>query len=124
MFKSLNNVKRGGIYQADLGQYSSSIQGGIRPVLVLQNDIGNRHSPTVTIVPLTSQAEKASYMPTHTLIRADEVNGLRKNSVAQAEQVRTVGMSSLIKKIGSLDDISMQHVEKSVLVQFGIKTGS
>lgn len=111
-------VKRGDIFYADLSPVVGSEQGGVRPVLVVQNDVGNKFSPTVIISAITSQINKAK-MPTHIEIAADEY-GLAKDSVILAEQIRTIDKRRLKERIGKLDDDLMQKVDDALAVSFGL----
>ena len=112
------NVKRGDIYYADLIPVVGSEQGGVRPVLIIQNDVGNKYSPTVIATAITSQINKAK-MPTHIEIDANEY-GLSKNSVVLAEQIRTIDKKRLKEKIGHLDDKLMYKVNQALEVSFGL----
>ncbi len=112
------NVKRGDIYYADLSPVIGSEQGGVRPVLVVQNDIGNRYSPTVIIAAITSQINKAK-LPTHIEIIASEY-GLPKDSVILLEQIRTVDKRRLEEKIGHLDEDMMGKVNDALLISLGL----
>lgn len=111
-------VKRGDIYYADLSPVVGSEQGGIRPVLIIQNDIGNKYSPTVIATAITSQVNK-SKMPTHIEIDANEY-GLSKDSVVLAEQIRTIDKRRLKEKIGHLDDELMSRVNEALEISFGL----
>ncbi len=111
-------IKRGDIYYADLSPVIGSEQGGVRPVLVVQNDIGNRYSPTIIITAITSQINKAK-LPTHVEIKAAEY-GLVKDSVILLEQVRTIDKKRLEEKIGYLDDNMMTKVNEALLISFGL----
>lgn len=111
-------VKRGDIYYADLSPVIGSEQGGVRPVLIIQNDIGNRYSPTVIAAAITSQQDKTS-LPTHIRVNADGC-GLAKDSVILLEQVRTIDKRRLKEKMGSLDIPSMNMVDKALSVSFGL----
>ena len=111
-------VKRGEIYYADLSPVIGSEQGGIRPVLVVQNDVGNKYSPTVIVAAITSQINKAK-MPTHVEIDAKEY-GLIKDSVILLEQIRTVDKKRLKEKIGKIDDNLSEKVDESLLISFGL----
>ena len=111
-------VKRGDIYYADLSPVVGSEQGGVRPVLVVQNDIGNKYSPTVIAAAITSQINKAK-MPTHIEISAEEY-GLNKDSVILLEQVRTIDKRRLRERIGHLDEVTMELVDNALLVSFGL----
>jgi len=111
-------VKRGDVFYADLSPVVGSEQGGIRPVLVIQNDVGNKYSPTVIIAAITSQINKAK-LPTHIEISGEEY-GLNKDSVILMEQVRTVDKKRLKEKIGHLDDELMERVNEALEISFGI----
>lgn len=112
------NVKRGDIYYADLSPVVGSEQGGIRPVLIVQNDVGNRYSPTVIAAAITSQREKAN-LPTHIKVNADSC-GLAKDSIVLLEQVRTIDKQRLMERMGSLDVGSMDRVDHALSVSFGL----
>ncbi len=111
-------VKRGDIYYADLSPVVGSEQGGIRPVLVIQNDIGNKYSPTVIAAAITSQINKAK-MPTHIELCAKEY-GLNKDSVILLEQIRTIDKRRLREKIGKVDDSIMENVNNALQISFGL----
>lgn len=111
-------VKRGDIYYADLSPVVGSEQGGVRPVLIIQNDIGNKYSPTVIATAITSQINKAK-MPTHIELDANEY-GLSKDSVVLAEQIRTIDKRRLKEKIGHLDDALMTRVNEALEISFGL----
>jgi mRNA interferase MazF len=111
-------VKRGDIYYADLSPVIGSEQGGIRPVLIVQNDVGNRYSPTVIAAAITSQINKAK-LPTHIEINAQEF-GLSKDSVILLEQIRTIDKKRLKEKIGRLDDELMEKVNDALSISFGL----
>jgi mRNA interferase MazF len=110
-------IKRGDIYYADLSPVIGSEQGGVRPVLILQNDTGNRFSPTVIVAAITSQTEKVR-MPTHIKLEAKE-NGLPRKSVVLLEQIRTIDKSRLQQYIGHLAPPAMERVENALRVSFG-----
>lgn len=111
-------IKRGDIFYADLSPVIGSEQGGIRPVLIVQNDIGNKYSPTVIAAAITSQINKAK-LPTHIEISAQEY-GLLKDSVILLEQIRTIDKKRLREKIGHLDDDLMYMVNEALNVSFGL----
>ena len=111
-------VKRGDIYYADLSPVVGSEQGGMRPVLIVQNDTGNKHSPTVIAAAITSQTGKAK-LPTHIELNAQSV-GLTRDSVILLEQIRTIGKSRLREKMGRLDDSTMNKVDSAIAVSFGL----
>ena len=109
-------VKRGDIYYADLSPVVGSEQGGIRPVLIVQNDVGNKFSPTVIAAAITSQTSK-NRLPTHININSKEY-GLMKDSVILAEQIRTIDKSRLKEKIGQVDDHVMGKVNNALRYKF------
>lgn len=111
-------VKRGDIYYADLSPVVGSEQGGIRPVLIIQNDVGNRYSPTVIAAAVTSQLNK-SKLPTHIEIDAMKY-GLPKDSVILTEQIRTIDKRRLKEKIGHVDEELMNSVNDALFVSFGL----
>ncbi len=111
-------VKRGDIYYADLSPVVGSEQGGVRPVLIIQNDIGNKYSPTVIATAITSQINKAK-MPTHIELSANEY-GLSKDSVVLAEQIRTIDKRRLKEKIGHVDEQLMTRVNEALEISFGL----
>lgn len=111
-------IKRGDIYYADLSPVVGSEQGGVRPVLIIQNDIGNKYSPTVIATAITSQINKAK-MPTHIELEANEY-GLTRDSVVLAEQIRTIDKQRLKEKIGHLDDKLMSRVNEALEISFGL----
>ena len=111
-------VRRGDIYYADLSPVVGSEQGGIRPVLIVQNDVGNKFSPTVIAAAITSQSQKAK-LPTHIQINASST-GLAKDSIVLLEQVRTLDKQRLKEKMGSLDQYSMDMINKALSIRFGL----
>ena len=113
-------IKRGYLYYADLSPVVGSEQGGIRPVLIIQNDIGNKYSPTVIVAAITSQINKAK-LPTHIEISANEY-GLNKDSVILLEQIRTIDKKRLREKIGCLDKNMMLKVNNSLQISLGLFT--
>lgn len=115
----MSMVKRGEIYYADLSPVVGSEQGGVRPVLIVQNDTGNRHSPTVIAAAITSQLGKAK-LPTHiTLSRQN--TGLNRDSVILLEQIRTLDKSRLRERMGRLDERTMNAVDAALSVSFGLQ---
>ena len=111
-------VKRGDIYYADLSPVIGSEQGGVRPVLIVQNDVGNKYSPTVIAAAITSQKEKNN-LPTH--IKLDAHNcGLSKDSIVLLEQIRTIDKKRLRERMGALDGASMNQVDKALSISFGL----
>lgn len=112
-------IKRGELYYADLSPVVGSEQGGIRPILIVQNDIGNKYSPTVIAAAITSQMNKAK-LPTH--IEIDTTCGLAKDSVILAEQLRTLDKKRLKDKIGEIDNIAMEKVNTALMISLGFLT--
>jgi mRNA interferase MazF len=112
------NVKRGDVYFADLSPVVGSEQGGVRPVLVIQNDIGNRFSPTVIIAAITAQIQKAK-LPTHVEIDAQKY-GFERDSVILLEQIRTIDKQRLTDKITQLDDEMMRKVDNALQISLGL----
>ncbi len=111
-------IKRGEIYYADLSPVIGSEQGGIRPVLIIQNDVGNKFSPTVIAAAITSKNEK-SRLPTHIQL-GSEGCGLSKDSVVLLEQIRTIDKKRLKEKMGRLDDGLMNQIDRGLFVSFGL----
>lgn len=111
------NVKRGEIYYADLSPVFGSEQGGVRPVLVIQNDIGNKHSPTVIVGAVTSKMTKAK-LPTHIEIKRGQY-GMVKDSVVLLEQLRTLDKKRLKEKVGKIDDDTMEKINRALLISLG-----
>ena len=113
-----SRIKRGEIYYADLSPVIGSEQGGIRPVLIVQNDVGNKHSPTVIAAAITSQKEKAR-LPTH--IELDAVScGLSKDSIVLLEQIRTIDKKRLRERMGEIDVDAMVQVNNALQISFGL----
>ncbi len=113
-----NGVRRGDIYYADLSPVVGSEQGGMRPVLIVQNDTGNKHSPTVIAAAITSQIGKAR-LPTHIELEAKSY-GLSKDSVILLEQIRTIDKRRLKEHMGRLDDELLKKVDNAIAVSFGL----
>ncbi len=112
------NVKRGEIYYADLSPVIGSEQGGLRPVLIVQNDVGNKYSPTVIAAAITSQKYKTQ-LPTHISVNANNC-GLQKDSVVLLEQVRTLDKKRLKERMGNLPQTEMNKIDKALSVSFGL----
>lgn len=112
------NVNRGDIYYADLSPVVGSEQGGVRPVLIVQNNMGNRHSPTIIAAAITSQINKAK-LPTHIELSGRTV-GLSRDSVVLLEQIRTLDKRRLKEKMGRLDEDLMHQVDSALAVSFGL----
>lgn len=111
-------IWRGEIYKADLNPVVGSEQGGMRPVLIVQNDVGNKYSPTVIVVAITSRINKAK-LPTHIEVSGQKT-GLDRDSVILCEQVRTIDKTRLREKIGMLDDRSMRQVNEAIAISFDL----
>ncbi len=111
-------IKRGDIFYADLSPVIGSEQGGVRPVLIVQNDTGNKFSPTVIAAAITSQNSKAD-LPTHIKLKAVG-SGLAKDSVVLLEQIRTIDKKRLKEKMGTLDSVSMRRVDQALSISFGL----
>ncbi len=111
-------IKRGDIYYADLSPVIGSEQGGIRPVLIVQNDVGNKYSPTVIAAAITSQKYK-NPLPTHIQVNADGC-GLAKDSIVLLEQVRTIDKKRLREHMGTLDSTEMNRINQALSVSFGL----
>ncbi len=112
-------IRRGDIYYADLSPVVGSEQGGVRPVLIVQNDVGNKFSPTVIAAAITSRMGKTK-LPTHIDIMAERV-GLQKDSVVLLEQVRTIDKQRLGEKMGHLDNETMNAVDDAITISFGLR---
>ena len=112
------NIHRGDIFYADLSPVVGSEQGGVRPVLIVQNDVGNRFSPTVIAAAITSQKDKTK-MPTHIQLNSEDC-GLAKESIVLLEQVRTLDKKRLKECMGRLDDTAMQKIDQALSISFGL----
>lgn len=113
-------IKRGDIYYADLSPVVGSEQGGLRPVLIVQNDVGNKFSPTVIAAAITSQQTKNN-LPTHIKINATGC-GLSRDSIVLLEQIRTLDKQRLKEKMGTLDNPTMNGINKALSVSFGLNS--
>ena len=113
-----NSVRRGDIFYADLSPVVGSELGGVRPVLIIQNDMGNRHSPTVIAAAITSQMNKAK-LPTHIELVGQDC-GLTKDSIVLLEQIRTLDKRRLREHMGRLDGALMDEVDRAIAVSFGL----
>ncbi len=111
------DIKRGELYYADLSPVFGSEQGGVRPVLVVQNDVGNKYSPTVIAAAVTSKINKAK-LPTHIELPSNSY-GLQKDSVILLEQIRTLDKRRLKERIGELNETTMTRVDKAILISLG-----
>lgn len=112
----MEQIKRGEIYYANLCPVVGSEQGGIRPVVILQNNKGNLHSSTTIVAAITSEIHK-TYLPTHVIFTA---NGMKKKSMVLLEQIRTIDKSRLGKFVGTMDNKTMKRIDKAILISFGI----
>ena len=112
------NIRRGDIFYADLSPVVGSEQGGLRPVLIVQNDVGNRYSPTVIAAAITSRMSKAK-LPTHIDVFAERA-GLAKNSVVLLEQLRTLDKRRLRERMGHLDEDVMREIDTAIAVSLGL----
>ena len=110
-------IKRGELYYADLSPVVGSEQGGLRPILIVQNDVGNKYSPTIIAAAITSQINKAK-LPTHIELDASTY-GLSKDSVVLLEQIRTLDKSRIRERIGELDSFKMQKVNEALFISLG-----
>ena len=113
-------IKRGDVYYADLRPVVGSEQGGVRPVLIIQNDMGNRHSPTVICAAITSKMNKAK-LPTHVEIDAEKY-GIVMDSVLLLEQIRTIDKTRLKEKVCHLDQEALSRIDQALLVSFSLRT--
>ncbi|MDO5026405.1 MAG: type II toxin-antitoxin system PemK/MazF family toxin [Tissierellia bacterium] len=111
-------IKRGDLFYADLSPVVGSEQGGVRPVIIVQNNVGNKYSPTIIIAPVTSQMNKAK-LPTHVRLRGNEF-GLPKNSVALLEQIRTIDKRRLREKIGSFNKDIMAKIDDAIEISLDL----
>lgn len=115
-------IKRGDIYYAELNPVVGSEQGGTRPVLIISNDIGNRHSPTVIIAAITSRVQTKSKLSTHTTV--NDFEGLDKDSVVLLEQIRTVDKKRLKQHMGMMPVEIMARVDRALAISIALKNGS
>ena len=122
----MNNIKRGDIFYADLSPVTGSEQGGLRPVLIVQNDVGNKYSPTVIAAAITSRLGKTK-LPTHIDVRnavtGSELPGLARDSVILLEQIRTLDKRRLRERMGRIDDRTQRAVNEALSVSFGLGAG-
>ena len=114
--RDMKEIKRNEIYYADLNPVKGSEQGGIRPVLVIQNDTGNKHSPTTIVASITSKEEKAK-LPTHVEVGSC---GVERKSLALLEQIRTIDKSRLIKYVGELDGTTVKEINEAIGISLGL----
>ena len=115
-------IRRGDILWADLGMFpTTSVQGGVRPVIVVSNNKANTYSSVITVVPLTSRIYKKRYLPTHVFISKYDMTGIRKGSLALAEQVMSISTKCIIEKCGRVNKWSLDRVLKAVRIQMGME---
>ena len=112
-------IKRGDIYYADLNPVIGSEQGGKRPVLIISNDIGNKHSPTVIVAAITGKTQTKAKLPTHTEVK--NVEGLDRDSVILLEQIRTIDKQRLRNQIGKIPDNAMARVDKALAISVALE---
>ncbi len=112
------DIKRGEVFYADLSPVIGCEQGGTRPVVIVQNDMGNKHSPTVIAAAITSKQDKST-LPTHILIKGDSC-GLTKDSIVLLEQIRTIDKKRLKEKTGALDNDDINKINKALNISFGL----
>ena len=114
-------IKRGDILYADLGvQYQGSVQGGMRPVVVVSNNRANRHSTVLTVVPLSAKIYKKRSLPTHVFVSAYRSEGLEQHSIALCEQVTALNFDRIIEKIGRVEEDTLARITEAVQVQVGV----
>jgi mRNA-degrading endonuclease toxin of MazEF toxin-antitoxin module len=113
-------IKRGDIIIADLGQHETSIQSGIRPCVVMSNDMANKHSPVITVVPLTSKIHKKEYLPTHVFLNGYRNTGLDRHSLALCEQITSVAFSDILEVAGRVSKRKLAEIGHAVKVQCGL----
>lgn len=114
-------IRRGDILYADLGmQYQGSMQGGMRPVVVVSNNRANRYSTVITVVPLSTKINKKQNLPTHVFVSAYRSKGLEQHSIALCEQVSALDFSRIIEYIGSVDEQTLARITEAVQVQVGV----
>ena len=115
----MDEIKRGDIYLAELGEGVGSEQRGIRPVLVVQNNVGNRFSPTTTVLPITTKIYKSRGLPTHVII--DHMGGLGEKSSIMAEQISTIDKTKLFTYLGTISEETMKKdINKAIQIQLGL----
>ena len=118
------DVRRGDIYIADLTPVIGSEMNGVRPVIIIQNDVGNHFSPTTIIVPLTTQTQYRVAQPTHVFLKEDPKSGIRKGSMVLTEQVRVLDKSRLFKMKGRVAREDMDKIDEALKLSIGLKQGS
>lgn len=111
-------IKRGDVFLCDMSLVKGSEQGGTRPVVVIQNNVGNRFSPTIIVCAITAQIQKAK-LPTHTVLSAEKY-GFPKDSVVLGEQLRTIDKSRLLNKLTTLDSVTMKRIDAAIMISLGM----
>lgn len=118
MLRSDWRIWRGDVYRADLGEPNGSVQSGVRPVVIIQNNVGNKYSPTVMIAPVTSNIEKKPHMPTHHIVKS--CAAFKKPSMVLTEQVLTINKSQLQYYYGTVPKLDMLKIDVKILISFGL----
>lgn len=113
-----HNIKRGDIFYVDFGITVGSVQGRLRPVVILQNDTGNKHSPTLIVATITSKSNKKRELPTHIVFNMD---GLTKESIVQLEQITTIDKQQLINYVGKMPQSVMEEINKAAKISLALK---
>ena len=114
-------IRRGDILYVDMGEeYEGSIQGGMRPMVVVSNNLANKFSPVITVVPLTSRTYKKRYLPTHVLISEQQCSGLNRGSIALCEQIMPINRSVIVERVGKVDDETLGKITEAVQIQVGV----
>ena len=113
-----HNIKRGDIFFVDFGITIGSVQGRLRPVVVIQNDTGNKHSPTLIVATITSKANKKRQMPTHIVFNMD---GLTKESIVQLEQITTIDKQQIINYVGAMPEATMKQIDNAVKISLALE---
>lgn len=114
-------IRRGDILYADLGvQYQGSMQGGMRPVVVVSNNMANKHSTVITVVPLSTKIFKKRNLPTHVFVSAYKSDGLEQHSIALCEQVTALNYDRIVENIGKIDEETLERITEAVQVQVGV----
>ena len=116
--RDMKKIKKGDIYLANMDPAIGSEQGGVRPVLIIQNNKGNKHSPTIITAPMTSH--RKNNLPTHVIIKSNECQGLKKDSVVLLEQIRTIDKRRLKFKLGSIGPNLISQIDKALGVSLGL----
>lgn len=113
-----HNIKRGDIFFVDFGITVGSVQGRLRPVVVIQNDTGNKHSPTLIVATITSKANKKRQMPTHIVFNME---GLTRESIVQLEQITTIDKQQIINYVGAMPEAVMKQINNAVKISLALE---